>query len=159
MIKNKKGQEEMVGFALIIILVAIAMLFFLGFYVRSDRTEGAESYEAESFIQTSLQYTTECGNFLGRFDVQRLLSECADNSLCGDGKDSCDVLNSTLKELVDSSWNVGPDRPIRGYDFVVNSGGRELIFLKGGNETGNFRGSSQVLPEGIEIFFRAYYIN
>ncbi|MBU1252644.1 MAG: hypothetical protein KJ905_03630 [Nanoarchaeota archaeon] len=157
MIKNKRAQEEMVGFALIIIIVAIAMLFLLVFYIRSDRNEGAESYEVESFIQSSLHYTTDCGNFLGLFSMQKLITECSKDSLCQDKRKTCDVLNSTLKAVSDSSWDVGKDRPVKGYEIRVVAGQRELASVKEGLNNGSYRGSSQTLPGSIEIFFRAYY--
>ena len=157
MIKNKRAQEEMVGFALIIIIVAIAMLFILVFYIRSGGNEGFESYEVESFIQSSLHYTTDCGNFLGLFSVQRLITECSKDSLCQDGRKTCDVLNSTLKAISDSSWDFGEDRPVKGYRMSVVLGQRELASVNEGVDIGSYRGSSQTLPGSIEIFFRAYY--
>ncbi|MBI2057207.1 hypothetical protein HYT91_03060 [Candidatus Pacearchaeota archaeon] len=58
--KNKIGQEEMVGFALIIILVSVILLVFLAFSLNKPKTEATESYEVNSFLQSSLQYTSSC---------------------------------------------------------------------------------------------------
>jgi len=57
---NKKAQEEMVGFALIIIVVAVILLVFLSIGLRKDGREDVESYEVASFIQSLLQYHTSC---------------------------------------------------------------------------------------------------
>src|SRR3989338_7985995 len=56
----KRSQEEMVGFALIIILVSIILLVFLAFSLSKSKTESTESYEVNSFLQSTLQYTTAC---------------------------------------------------------------------------------------------------
>ena len=69
MVEEKKGQEEMVGFALILILVAIIVLVFIGFSIRSPEKESVESYEVESFLQSMLQYTTECENNVEKLPV------------------------------------------------------------------------------------------
>ena len=56
---KKVGQDEMVGFGLIIILVAIIFIVFISIYIRKP-TEKVNDYEANSFIQSVLQYTTNC---------------------------------------------------------------------------------------------------
>ena len=56
----KRAQEEMVGFALIVIIVSVILVIFLGFSLRDQGKENVESYEVESFIQSFLQYTSEC---------------------------------------------------------------------------------------------------
>ena len=81
-IKRKKAQEEMVGFALIIILVAVILLIFLGFSLRDQEKETIESYEVESFIQSFLQYTSDCRDnlefsyftFIINFSIKRCFS-------------------------------------------------------------------------------------
>ncbi len=47
---QKKAQEELVGFALIIIIVAVILLFLIVFSLRSNEKEAVESYEVNSFI-------------------------------------------------------------------------------------------------------------
>ena len=59
--QKNKGQEEMVGFALIVIIVAIILLVIIGLSLgtRGNR-EAVQSYEAESFLSAALQYTSNC---------------------------------------------------------------------------------------------------
>ena len=161
--QNKSGQEEMVGFALIMILVAIIGLIFLGFSLRDPQKEIVESYEVESFIQAFLQYTTDCGtyreNYLG---IQKLIPECVGGETCLDGRDSCDVLNSTLTEMVEESWKVDGNRPIQGYklEIVLEDGTGVIPLIEKGNSTKNSRGVSQgftPLGESYEIYFTVYY--
>ena len=96
---KKKGQEEMLGFALIIIIVAVILLVFLGFSLRGSQKQGVESYEADSFMQAFLQYTTDCAeNYETDYlDIQDLVFECDDGNTCLDGRDACEVLELESK--------------------------------------------------------------
>ena len=58
-IKKNKGQEEMVGFAIILVIVAIIFIVLLAFYLRGSQAERIKSPEANSFLQAVLQYTTD----------------------------------------------------------------------------------------------------
>lgn len=159
--KNKKAQEEIVGFAVIVIIVAVIMLFLLVFYLRSPQKESVESYEVNSFIQSFLHYTTDCEDYSGGMDVQELIFECNSNELCvNDERNSCDVLNSTLKDMAKKSWSTGADRPVKGYELKIMSNSEELISLKEGNVTGNYKGAVQPFArrgESLNISFRVYY--
>lgn len=153
---QKKAQEELVGFALIIIIVAVILLFLIVFSLRSNEKEAVESSEVNSFIQAFLQYSTDCRDNLEYFSVQDLISECNNEAVCLDERDSCEVLNSTLKNIIGVSWKVGQDRPVKGYDLKITANKREIIALKAGNITRNDKGAGQSLPDSIEVSFRVY---
>lgn len=165
MIKNrknlgKKGQEEMVGFALIVIFVAIILLFLLVFYLRGHNQQGIESYEVNSFIQSFLHYTTNCEDYFGGIEVRKLIFKCNDRIRCLNGEDSCDVLEETLKEITGESWPFGPERPIKGYELKITANNEEIVGLREGNQTNNFRGATQdftIAPDSVEVYFKAYY--
>ena len=161
---NKRGQEEMVGFALIIIIVAIVILFLLSFSLKKSGKENVESYEADSFLQTTLQYTAECGPEKRVFSVQELIFLCDEEKPCfeavpGRNLDeikSCDLLNETLAGLLAQSWKTGESMPVKGYELKIASNTKEILFIKEGNLTGNYKGALQDLP-GANITFTAYY--
>ncbi len=158
--KNKKAQEEMLGFALIIIVVAVIMLVFLSLSLRNQEKEVVESYEAESFVQAFLQYHTTCQDYSGYISLKDLIFSCNNEELCLDERDSCEVLNTTLEGILEQSWRVSPDSPVKGYELRIVAGGQELINLEKGNLTNNYKGSVQdFIKRGnlIEIFFTAYY--
>jgi hypothetical protein len=165
MIKNKKnpgkgGQEEMVGFALIIIFVSIILLFLLVFYLRGHNRQGIESYEVNSFIQSFLHYTTDCEDYFGGIEVRKLIFKCNDGIQCLDGRNSCDVLEETLKDIAGESWPFGPDRPVKGYELKIITNSKETLSLQQGNQTNNFRGAMQdftIAPDSVEVSFKAYY--
>ncbi len=161
---NGKGQEEMVGFALIVIIVAVILVVFLGFSLRrSSQKESVESYEAESFLGSVLQYTTDCRSNLEYLSVQKLIFECNRGNKCSDDRNTCDVLNSTLKGILDESWDVGEESPIKGYELNITLGaeeGGEILMIKKGNITADSKGSSQEFVRGGDTFgviFVVYY--
>ena len=144
--KNKKAQEEMIGFALIIILVSVILLVFLAFSLNKPKTEATGSYEVNSFLQATLQYTTTCQTSSGikKFnDVQNLIFECELENECSNGEETCKVLNETLTELLKESWPIGEDRPNKGYELIINTDEELILNIQEGNITKNCRGSSQ----------------
>jgi hypothetical protein len=140
---NKKSQEEMVGFAVIIILVAVVLLVLLGFLLRSPQKEAVESYEVQSFIDSSLQYTSDCEDNLGFLAVEKLIISCEEERTCIDERNSCEVLNSTLKNIIEKAWNYGNQSAIKGYKLKIIANEQESLALSGGNETGSYKGSSE----------------
>ena len=65
-----------------------------------------------------------------------------------------------LKEIIDASWKVGEDRPVKAYSLEILSGEEEILLMKKGNFTRDSRGSSQNFFKGgesIDIFFEVYY--
>lgn len=156
---NKKAQEEMIGFALIVIIVGVIMLVFLGFSLNSSKNQNIQSYEAESFVQSALQYTTTCEDYYGYLSVKDLIFMCDSGTLCLDDKDSCVILNSTLSDLLNSGWSVGKSHPIKGYLLNINSSTGISISLSKGNFTGDSKGAVQDFSkEGnyVNIQFRIY---
>ncbi len=161
LLSRKSGQEEMVGFALIMVIVAVILLIFLSFSLRKSEKEIVESYEVESFIQSTLQYTTDCRDNLEYLSIQKLIFDCYDNNKCIDERNTCDVLNSTLKEIMKESWKVEGDRPIKGYELkIIVDESEEILMFKEGNITQNSKGAIEPFPRGgrsYEILLDIYY--
>ncbi|MEM3091745.1 MAG: hypothetical protein QXX55_01860 [Candidatus Pacearchaeota archaeon] len=163
--KNKKAQEEIVGFVIIIIFVAVIMLFILLFYLKSPQKESVESYEVNSFLSSILLYTTDCENYYGPMNIQEVIFECArnQNSLCvNNEQNSCQLLESTLTSLTSESWPIGENQPIKGYEFRIVSNGAEILFFSNGNLSGSYKGAIQDFAKGsdfMNISFKVYYNN
>jgi len=160
--KNKRAQEEMVGFALIMIVVAVILLVFLGFSLNQPQKELVESYEAESFIQAVLQYTTDCrdlGN-LEYLSIKKLIFNCNSEKKCLDEKEACEVLNSVLIDVLEESWDVGINEPIKGYKLNITVNEMEMLSVEKGNVTSNYKGAMQDFVKSensFEVYFTAYY--
>ncbi|MFH1506301.1 MAG: hypothetical protein ABIE94_04940 [archaeon] len=103
---RRKGQMEMMGLAVIVVLVAIIMLFFISFKVNQvgsepePQKEYADTQLATNYILAALKTTTECRGL----NVQELLQDCA---LRGEvdctGWSSCDFVYATLDDLTAQS--------------------------------------------------------
>ncbi len=142
--RNRSGQEEIVGFAVIIIIVAVILLILLGFLLsRGSDKEAVQNYEISSFISASLQYTSECEDQIEFLSLQKLISACEEGRNCLDGKDSCEVLNETIINLMGKSWNVGSQSSIKGYTLRIIVDGQEKLLFKEGNETNTYKGALQ----------------
>lgn len=151
---KKRGQEEIVGFVLIIVLVAVVFLIFLGFSIRQVPSTTTESIDVSQFLESSMEYTTSCvTSFYPDYrKLGELFKECLSNTKCLDERETCDVLNETLSEIIENSWLIGEDRPLKGYEFVSEyepSGdfpNEIIISFSSGNCTGAIRGASYVTP-------------
>jgi len=157
--KKIKGQEEMVGFALIIILVAIIFLVFLSVYVKKPQSENIDNPEANSFVQSFLQYTTTCEQDSENITIQRLISKCQERIPCSN-KDPCIILNNTIKSIINESWKVGPTSYVKGYSLIINVGDKQFLNVTKGVVTNNYKIGQQDIPnpkeESTLVLFYAY---
>lgn len=115
---NKKGQEEITGFVLIIIIVSVIFLVLIGIFIRQEVKE-QQSTDVYQFLDSAMALTTSCAlsyepNYL---TLGGLIEKCYSGGQCLSGEDTCDALNSTLKSVLEESWQVGEENPIRGYEF------------------------------------------
>ena len=151
----KRAQEEMVGFALIIIMVAVILLIFLGFSLNKSEKEDLKSYEVGSFLNAVLSYTTECRderNF-EFVSIRNLILDCSSGLSCYDGKDTCEILESDLKQITEKSWDL---TRYKGYEMKLMIQNRTLIpIIKGGILTANSKGYLENIEE-VDIMFKAY---
>ena len=155
---NKRAQEEIVGFAMIVIIVSIILIFFLVFSL-SDKTE-TESYEVESFLQSSLHYTSSCADNGEFLPVQELIVSCYREEKCDNEQEACVALNETLAGILEESWPVGSNFPVNGYKMDIFSGEQSILIIQEGNVTGSHKGAQQILPESgasIKVLFNLYY--
>jgi len=127
-INRKKGQEEMVGFVLIIVLVAIIGVIFLSISLRtSGSSVGEESDKIGSLIGALAQVTTKCeipeahyqdvGDLIDKCNEGKSCSSC-DGLECGSGS-ACDVLKNTLEGSLKTSYAVGEGSYVRYYNLSI----------------------------------------
>ena len=163
---NKKAQEEFVGFILIIIIVSVILLVFLGLSIRNNDPSSVEDYEVKNFLQSILQYTSDCQGVRGDFrDIEDLIFDCKNGEYCLDpeinSRKACDVLNNTSREIIEESWQIGVENPVKAYNFTIILDEVEVLTsVIDGENSANFRGNYQnFYREGasIDIYFEVYY--
>lgn len=155
---NKKGQEEIVGFVLIVVLLVIVGVIFLGIKLRNPEPVQRESELIYRFLESAMEQTSGCrtsetGGFLS---VDSLIRECHSfNTECVSGENSCDIVEITLKDILNATWQVGPQYPFKGYelkvDYYLNSSGQQqaesILNITSGNCGSSYSGSSYWIPE------------
>jgi competence protein ComGC len=140
MIKNKKGQEEIIGFVLIVVIVAIIFLIFLGIFIRQKApATQKESTDVYQFLQSMMEYTSDCAiSYEPAFsNLGTLVKDCNADSMCKSGESACNTLNRTLRGAIESNWKIGPSTPYKGYVFNAtyssDSRVKEVMFITAGN--------------------------
>ncbi len=126
---KKKAQEEMVGFVLIIVLVAVIALIFLGISLRSNTTvEAQQSKEIDSLLTGIAQYTTDCEKPRDRqHDVEDVIVMCYNNDVCEDGRAACEVLIEDLRGIVESVYSVEQGSRVSYYSLSVQDSEKILV--------------------------------
>ena len=121
MFRNKKSQEEMVGFVLIMVVVAVIFLILIGIYFRSSQsTERVDSIEVSQFLDSLMDYTTSCAvDYEPSYEsVKDLIRYCYEGAICTSQEKSCDVLKEELTNIIESSWTIGEESPYAGYSLT-----------------------------------------
>lgn len=151
---GRKGQEEIVGFVLIVVLVAIIFLVFLGIYLRQKTpVNQKESKDVSQFLESAMEYTTECAVSAepDYSSLGRLVRDCQSRAICKpSGRDACDVLKETISKIVESSWNIGEGNPDTGYIFNAtyksDYTSEEIVFIQKGTCSVNRIGGDYLVP-------------
>jgi len=157
MIRRKKGQEEIVGFILIVVIIAIAFVVFLGIKLRNPEPAQRESEILYQFIESSMEQTTDCAirENSKNLALNELIRECHSfNNTCFNGEGSCAEAEKTIRNILKSAWTVGPDNVYKGYEFnaeyhynLSSEINERFISIAEGNCTNNFVGNSYFIPE------------
>lgn len=149
---DRKAQEEMIGFVLIVIVVAVIFLVFLGLaFSQTTSSPKKQSKELSQFLESVMKYTTDCSISYTPSRVEDLISKCYEESgsLCSSGEKVCSSADKTLKAILKASWVVGPESAYKGYKFesFYNSTSKQpLVAISEGNCTGNFAASEYLIP-------------
>ena len=150
---NNKAQEEIIGFVIIVVIVALVSVFLLGLSLRSPNSSNKESKDIYQFLSSSMELTTQCSisyepDYL---KLSELISQCAHpNSLCLNGEDICVQTETILKNILEAAFPVGEESPIKGYEFKSTEGNntlsKEFISIKKGSCGTIIKGSEVLIP-------------
>ena len=102
---KKNGQQEMVGFVLIVVLVVIGLMVFLVISVTSE-PESVESSEVDNLLGAVFKHTTDCAiQFEPEYDdFGELFKSCYEGKTCKNlGVFACDYLNESLRKVMEAS--------------------------------------------------------
>jgi len=159
--RERKGQEEMTGFVLVVVVVAIILVVFLGISLRGDKGSSQESIDVSQFLDSMMGYTTDCALQYdpAYSEIDELIRECYSNPSrqCTSGKGVCERVINISQEILEGSWPSGKDRPVKGWIFksdyeINNTIIANVLNLKSGNCNSSVMGAehfSANLPGNI----------
>lgn len=160
--KNKKGQEESMGFVIIVLLLVVVGVVFLGFSLRKGSNISSQNQQELSDLTWAvLSYTTNCSVLGESQTVWDSARKCSRNSdqFCENGENLCFNLNSTIqdifKKLKGSRESMG-NRSVHAYEFVVSMENNKVL-ARQGDFGGNFVSYSTFIPGDINVTARYYY--
>jgi|TARA_B100001964_G_scaffold215449_1_gene253800 hypothetical protein len=153
--KSKKGQQEMVGFVLIVVLVVVGLMVFLIISLR-DTPENEGSLEVVDALDALMKHTTECAVvYVPAYDdFEALFKSCHDGDQCSNlDRSACDYLNESLTDVVGAM--VASEGGAVSYyqvDFIVKDdvGEEGLLRIFEGNCTGGVNAAQRSFVSGSE---------
>ena len=115
---NKRGQNEIVGFVAIVLVVAVAGLILFSLMIGKGNVQ-EDSAEISDFISASMYKTTDCAiSFVPQYkNIEELIKECYKNpsGKCLDERKICDVLNLEFKNIIERDLEIGNEKINKGY--------------------------------------------
>lgn len=156
---KKKGQQEMVGFVLIVVLVMVGLMIFLVISLRQDKVT-ENDVEVKNLLSAMMKYTTECAVVAEpQYDtLEGLFKSCYSTKRCKNlNKGSCDYLNETLKDVVEAM--LASEATINAYqiDFLSkdDEGEQGIMRILEGNCTGEVASAQRdVVSSGNHLVIR-----
>ncbi len=158
---NRKCQQEIAGFVVIVVVVIMIGLIFFSFSIGSGESVETNSVEIENLLSASMGHISSCAiNFYPQYlDMEELIKECYDNGRCLDDRDACEVLNEEYLDLIENSLDIGNERVNKGFelkilykDLELDDEGYEIVpvFQKGEMEGCSSRvGASKSIDVGF----------
>ena len=155
----KKAQEEMTGFAMIIIIVAIIGVILLAFMLRKSPGSNLNSFEVQQFLDTAIKTQSSCTLELDNTPLRLadLIQACYSNSAntCKSGRKVCASLGSSFKDIIMEGWNINPNAPYTGFilDLYLEPSSNSssvptyILNASGGSCNNNYLGAESILPE------------
>ena len=151
---NKEGQQEMVGFVLIVVLVVIGLMVFLIWSINNSG-EAEDSLEVENMLDVIMRSTTDCAlvNEPDYDDFEDLIKDYYDNKQCKNLEVSAeDYLNKSLRAVLSDVFD--SEATISAYTFTISvrddSGIQGLMIFSEGNCSGDISGAQRRIDVGAE---------
>jgi hypothetical protein len=158
--KSKKGQEESMGFVIIVLILVIVGVVFLGFSLRKTGSSVQNQQELADLTWSVLSYTTNCSILGERQSIWDLAKKCSrSGGTCEDEVSTCTNLNLTIQDIFKTLKGSGVDiqnKSIHAYDFVIDMREKKAV-ARQGNLSGNYVSYVTFIPTDINVSARFYY--
>ncbi len=150
--KMKRGQQEIVGFALIVVVVIIALMILLIFSLRTPTPE-KDSVDVQNLISSVMIYTTQCSvSHIEYENVKSLIKSSYQRRNCVNlGTSAGEELNKTLENIMQRVLE--SEGALKGFELNIyeqenKEKTADLLVMSGGNCTGAgiVRSSREIIP-------------
>lgn len=158
---KRKGQEELVGFVAVVVLVLVIGLIYLTLSLRHTTPQAIKSVEVSQFLESARHLTVFCeSSFYNQsISLARAFELCRRGAFCGSSS-SCDLLNNTTSGMIRAALNPGAEQPVQAFElnarylYSANQSSVVIPFFKlAHGACGNLtrRGSEAIYPaeEGV----------
>ena len=118
---SKRSQQEIIGFVLLIVIVSIIGVVFLSLSIGRGEPSKQTSIEVSNLLESSMYYTTDCAvNFIPQYkNGQDLVKACWNGERCLNEKMACEVLNNTLKSIINQGLEVCDECVNKAYKLNI----------------------------------------
>ena len=141
---DKKAQQEVIGFVLIVVLVIVGLMVFLVISLRGDK-EVQGNIELENLLGSFMRYTSDCIVSYEYKNVRKLVRSCYEGDDCVNlNKDSCDYMETELTSVLSDLFETEASASSYSLDIFVKEGERILLI-----DSGNCNGTVNSVQETI----------
>jgi len=147
---NKKAQQEIVGFVLIVTLVVVGLMVYLAISLRSG-PENEGSLEVENALDAIMKQTTECAIvYVPDYDnFEDLFKSAYDEDTCSNlGKSAKNYLNESMREVLSDIF--ATEASVKAYElqFYEKESGEGYLRIVEGSCSGTINSAQRIIAAG-----------
>lgn len=144
-IQHRKGQQEIFGFAIIVMLILVIAVIFFGFALQRaiNKPVYQQHQKVNNLLFVMMKYTTTCRNL----ELSRVIELCMRDETCSDDVEACDYLAELCGEILNTTLGNETQlvrRAVHGYWFRIADGA--VLNISAGNLSGNIAVGYYVVP-------------
>ncbi len=148
---KKGGQQEIVGFVLIVVLVVVGLMVFLVISLK-DSPVNDDSVVVSNVLNVIMKYTTGCAIiYEPDYDsFEDLFKSCYLGDRCGNlGVSACDYLNESLSDVLGDL--MASDASVGFYELDFSVDGEEAIMsISSGECVGSVSAAQRKIVSGSD---------
>ena len=110
--KNKKSQMEILGLAIVVVLILVATTFVVRFLLLKTPTDYRKGFVSAELASNMLNtFLKTSAKDCSQQTMTELLQDCAQgkSTICDNGQDSCQFVESTARDIFSKTfdkWNM-----------------------------------------------------
>lgn len=144
---SKKGQEEIMGFMLILVLIVVIGMFFM-FMLKPRVTQSQQSVQVENLLSSIKHVNSACDK-----EMQEVVIMCSRDEMCGE-QDACSYLKGEIKTIIDTATEKAGMGAVMGYNLTIASLNFEIFE---GNKTETSMAAISPLQGDMSMQLTFYY--